>query len=98
MQLFQEVLVSYDVTDNRARTKLFQRLKDYGLIPIQKSVFWGRVNEAEKRAVYRLFRELLNGPDDCAFIIQANISEQMKKGGYGYENTVLFRQQEYAIL
>jgi CRISPR-associated protein Cas2 len=32
------VLVSYDITDNKNRGKIFKYLKDYG-IPMQKSVF-----------------------------------------------------------
>ena len=32
------VLVSYDITSNKNRSKIFKYLKDYG-IPMQKSVF-----------------------------------------------------------
>ena len=32
------VLVSYDITNNKNRSKIFKYLKDYG-IPMQKSVF-----------------------------------------------------------
>ncbi|MCT7468282.1 CRISPR-associated endonuclease Cas2 [Aliarcobacter cryaerophilus] len=40
MAIFYEVLVSYDIEDNKNRKKLFEVLKDMGLNSIQKSVFW----------------------------------------------------------
>ncbi len=39
MAIFYEVLVSYDIEDNKNRKKLFEELKDMGLNSIQKSVF-----------------------------------------------------------
>ena len=39
MAIFYEVLVTYDIEDNKNRKKLFDKLKDMGLNSIQKSVF-----------------------------------------------------------
>ncbi|VVM27565.1 hypothetical protein BSPWISOXPB_10537 [uncultured Gammaproteobacteria bacterium] len=40
-RLHNEVMVAYDIEDSKNRTKLFKKLKDISLKPIQKSVFWG---------------------------------------------------------
>lgn len=79
-----EVLVSYDIENNKQRKKIFEQLKDIGLEPIQKSVFWGFLNKAEERAVYRLFAELNDGTDK-AFLVRAKLGEVIGKYGLGYQ-------------
>ena len=39
--MFVQVIVGYDISDTKNRTKMFNDLKDVGLLPIQKSLFWG---------------------------------------------------------
>lgn len=82
--LYHEVLVSYDIEDNRQRGKLFAALKDVALRPVQKSVFWGHVNRAEEQAVRRLLKEFC-AKDDKAFIVRACLSAQIaEKTSVGY--------------
>jgi CRISPR-associated protein Cas2 len=64
MKLRSEYLLCYDVTDTKKRSKLFERLKDFGLFPVQRSVFWGSINRAEKRAVERLIGETIDPETD----------------------------------
>lgn len=66
--LDHEVLVCYDVSEGKARARLYEALKDVGLTPVQESVFWGRIRPAEERAILREFRSLLNAKTDRAFI------------------------------
>lgn len=84
MKLYNEVIVCYDVEDNRTRGRIFERLKDIGLRPIQKSVFWGHVNSAEERAILRLFREELNRDTDMAFLVRADLGATVERNGFGY--------------
>lgn len=98
MSIYNEVLVAYDVEVNKFRTKLFKRLKDYGLIPIQKSVFWGRLTKAEIAAVERLFPEFLKGENDRAFIVRADFADQISKGGFGYGDGSLFKEELFAVV
>jgi len=74
--LYHEVLVSYDIEDNRQRNRLFRALKEAALRPIQKSVFWGHVNRAEERAIRRLLKEHC-ARGDKAFIVRAHLSAQI---------------------
>jgi len=39
------VLVIYDISDDKIRNKIAERLKDYGLHRIQYSAFWGKLNQ-----------------------------------------------------
>lgn len=43
-----DYLITYDIEDNKNRTKVFEKLKDFGLIAVQKSVFFGELSNAEK--------------------------------------------------
>lgn len=84
MKLYNEVLVCYDVENTRRRTRLFGKLKDLGLKPVQKSVFWGHLNAAEERAVLRLFREELDEATDRAFLVRAPLAEAAQRHSFGY--------------
>ena len=83
-KLYNEVLVSYDIEDNRQRCKLFRALKEVSLQPVQKSVFWGHLNRAEEQAVRRLLKEYCD-KGDKAFIVRARLSAQIaEKNSVGY--------------
>ena len=97
MELLKEIVVVYDISKNKPRTKLFKALKNIGLKNIQNSVFWGRVNEAEKRSIKRLFGEHLNKETDRAFILETKLSRQIKLAGYGYGDGSQFDEELYFI-
>ena len=71
--LRQEYLISYDVEDNKIRTKTFKELLKYGLNPVQKSVFWGYLTVAELQAIKRHLHGYL-GKVDKAFITHTNFN------------------------
>jgi len=83
--IFTPVLVCYDVADQRTRSKLFETLKDFGLVSVQKSVFWGHLNRAEIKSLERELRNRLDRNADRAFWVRADISSNLKQGiGYEY--------------
>ena len=61
--LRREYLISYDVEDNRIRTRLFRELGKHGLKPVQKSVFWGYLTLAELEAIKRYLGANLENMD-----------------------------------
>lgn len=71
--LRQEYLVSYDVEDNKARTRIYKELAGYGLCAVQKSVFWGHLNNAELQAVQRELQKYL-ATTDKAFVTRSNFN------------------------
>ncbi len=89
MKLTREILVSYDIEDNRSRKKIYDGLKDIGLYPIQKSVFVGDVKTAEEKAVKRLLSQFLDKKTDKSFILCGQIIEQIKTTGIGYKEDEL---------
>ena len=78
MNIRQEYIISYDISDNKNRTSLYKILLGYGLFPIQKSVFWGLLTSAEKNSVHRNVQEYLKEPDK-AFILPIKINKKDRR-------------------
>jgi CRISPR-associated protein Cas2 len=96
MRLFFEVIVTYDIEDNKNRKKLFEALKDMGLNPIQKSVFWGHLKMAEIKILPNLFdKHCAKG--DKAFFVRADLSDEILKNSFGHTHEE-FEVKEYDIL
>ena len=74
-------LISYDIENTKNRTKLFESLKDLGLISIQKSVFYGELQKSEKAVVKKLFEKYCsNGDKALMTAVNIDISDT-----FGYE-------------
>ena len=71
--LRQEYLISYDVENNKIRTRIFKELGRYGLRSVQKSVFWGCLTLAELAAIKRYLKTSLEKMDK-AFITHTNFN------------------------
>jgi len=84
MKLYHEVLVSYDIEDNKNRKKLFEALKDLGLVSIQKSVFWGHVKVAEEKMLPKLFKRYCS-KNDKAFSMRVKFASVVESKGFGYK-------------
>lgn len=67
-----QYLICYDIEDNKNRTKLFERLKDFGLLAVQKSVFYGELSKAEKLAIKKLLSKYC-AKSDKAIIASVNL-------------------------
>ncbi len=82
--LHREIMVCYDVECNKRRSKLFDALKDIGLRPIQKSVFWGDVTVAERKAIQREFLRLLDPKMDFALVVDVHLRDTATRNAFGY--------------
>lgn len=74
MPKMTEVLISYDIEDNKTRTKLCNKLRDVGMITIQKSVMWGRLLPADIKLAKRILQAELE-PSDRAFLLVSKLTE-----------------------
>ena len=74
-RLRQEYLISYDIEDNKIRTKLYKSLLGYGLRGVQKSVFWGYLSNAELQSVKRDLLANLKETDKV-FITRSSINSR----------------------
>ncbi|KAF1082303.1 MAG: hypothetical protein GQF41_1024 [Candidatus Rifleibacterium amylolyticum] len=81
-----EFIVCYDVKCDKRRKKLFDALKDTGLIHVQESVFWGWLNPSEAKCLPRLFEDLLDDESDRAFAVKARMTGCDRDLTYGYQD------------
>jgi CRISPR-associated protein Cas2 len=95
--MYAQVIVSYDIEDNKNRKKLFEELKDLGLRPIQKSVFWGYVLASEKRVVLQLFRQYCSIKTDRAFMVNANLDKDLDNS-FGYDENDFRHPEKFEII
>ena len=96
MALYYEVLVSYDIEENKSRKKLFDELKDMSLVSIQKSVFWGHLKGAEIKMLPHLFEKYCT-KNDKAFFVKARLSKEILKNSFGYEKCD-FEEKEFEFI
>ena len=92
--MYSQVIVSYDIENNKNRTKLYEELKDIGLTPIQKSVFWGYLLVSEKRVVLELLKKYCN-KDDKAFLINTSLNIE---NCIGYTEKEFSHPEEFEII
>lgn len=81
--LEREVLVCYDISCSKSRTRLLEALKGLGLTPVQESVLWGFLREAEIREVQRMLDHYVDPRTDRGFIVPANMQSART---FGYPN------------
>lgn len=58
----------YDISSTGRRSKAAQLCKDYGLIRLQKSCFFGRMEEQKKKAFELEMTKLAEGEDSICLI------------------------------
>jgi len=92
--MYSQIIVSYDIENNKNRNKLYEELKDIGLMPIQKSVFWGYVLVSEKRVILQLFDKYCD-KFDKAFLVNANIDIN---NSFGYKEDDFKHPEEFEII
>lgn len=99
MNIFFQIIVSYDISDTKVRNVMFDKLKDFGLTPIQKSVMWGYVNNAEERAIKNeIQNQLLENSDKCIILRVNNAAQQIKKYGFGYNDFSFQSPEDISIV
>ena len=95
--MYSQIIVSYDIEDNKNRKKLFEELKDIGLQPIQKSVFWGYVLISEKRAITELFKKYCAIETDKAFMVNGTLDKDLDNA-FGYDEDDFRHPESFEII
>jgi len=57
------VLISYDIAEDKTRTKLAHKLRDFGP-RVQYSVFEAEITEDERKRLHALLEKVQLGPED----------------------------------
>ena len=70
MSLYVKYLVCYYISNTRTRSKFFDFLKDLGLTPIQKSVFFGDLKTPEVRSLKAAAEKWLDASCDSCLKVE----------------------------
>lgn len=62
-------IVSYDISNSNNRTELNKFLKECGLLPIQKSVFFGELSPKGKESLIKESKKFFNNKKDSLLFI-----------------------------
>ena len=81
---FKEVLLMYDISETSRRNKIVKEGEDFGLIPFQKSIMWGKLLEPEIRSLRSSVNKLADGKTDKVAVIPTSVQDNIK-GSLGYE-------------
>jgi len=89
------VIISYDIQDDRVRTRLAKKLKDFGT-RVQKSVFEADINEKELTRLLKLLNSIVLEKDDSIRLYQicAACDQRITIWGVGQ----VTRDQDYYIV
>jgi len=71
--------VIYDISSNRDRTKIAKTCKEYGLIRVQKSVFFGDISPSDLDSLGEKSSELIDKDSDAVFLIPISDNDFKKK-------------------
>lgn len=93
---FKEILICYDISDTKSRTKLFEALKDFGLQNVQNSVFWGYVLPSEKESIKALFVKYCS-KDDKVLLLNAK-SEAFLKDSFNYKISSFKKPDDFEFI
>lgn len=63
------ILLIYDISEDRLRTKASEMCKDYGLVRVQYSAFFGQLNHNLRGELQRRLKSLLKDSQRSSVII-----------------------------
>ena len=95
--MYSQIIVSYDISNTKKRNKLFEELKDLGLVSIQKSVFWGYVLVSEKRIIKELFKIYCEKDIDKAFMSNVSLDKDFNNS-FGYSKEDFKHPESFEII
>ncbi len=92
-----QILVAYDISNNKNRNKMFEELKDIGLHPIQKSIFWGNIPKCMKKNIVLLYNKYCDKENDRVIMIEAQLQNNLHEC-FGYKQEEFDIYKMYDIL
>ena len=94
---YTQVIIAYDIADNKKRIKFYETLKDFGLLPIQKSVFWGYILPSERKSIISIYKEFCDIKSDNVIMVNAAL-EQNIQDCFGYIKEFFRKPDDFDII
>jgi len=87
----------YDITENKIRSKIASKCKNYGLFRVQKSSFIGNLSKNKSEMLILEIKELELKEDDCIFMIPACKSCFSEREIIGYLDEERLKDKGFVI-
>lgn len=88
----------YDISENKIRSKIASKCKNYGFFRVQKSSFMGELSKNKMEMLALEIKDLNLGEDDCVFIIPSCKSCFSDKEVMGHLDEERVRAKEFVII
>ena len=90
--------IIYDISNNKIRSKIASKCKNYGLFRVQKSSFIGELSLNRMEMLALEFKDLEFSKQDCIFIIPSCKSCFGCKDIIGYLDEERIKQKDFVII
>lgn len=90
--------VIYDISENKIRSKVASKCKNYGLERIQKNAFMGDVTKNKIEMLSIEIQEIIKNSKDCVFIIPSCASCFSNKIIHGKFDEERFKAKDFVII
>lgn len=87
----------YDISENKIRSKIASKCKNYGLFRVQKSSFIGNLSKNKAEMLLMEIKDLELDENDCVFLIPACKSCFSEREIIGHLDEERLREKGYAI-
>lgn len=94
---YTQVVISYDIADNKKRLRFYEVLKDFGLLPIQKSVFWGYILPSERKSIISMYDEYCDKKTDRVIMVNTSLEQNIGEC-FGYSKEIFRKPDDYEII
>lgn len=84
----------YDISNNHKRDRMARLCKDYGLIRMQRSCFFGEIDREKMEKLHAEIEVLLER-DDSAFLIPVTKATAQQTKVWGTSNYLEMRAESY---
>jgi CRISPR-associated protein Cas2 len=98
MSAYVHYLVCYDIPADKTRKKFFEALKDLGLVPLQKSVFYGCLLPQEVKSLEQTSKKMLSSETDKCFWFACHLDIEGIKKCVGYKNLTFVEPDGHGFL
>ena len=72
-------------------------LKDFGLLPIQKSVFWGYILPSERKSIISMYDEYCDKKTDRVIMVNTSLEQNIGEC-FGYSKEIFRKPDDYEII
>ncbi len=94
---YTQIIIAYDIADNKKRVKFYESLKDYGLKPIQKSVFWGYILPSERKSIIASYKDYCDDKSDKVIMVNTSLEQNIPEC-FGYIKDLFRKPDDYEII